>query len=271
MSKVKVLLFAVSMVPFVLGAENLVKNGDAEANLENWDPAQVQVATDTPHSGKSYFKSIITHVIGTTAIPVDGTKSYKYSGWLKSADDKKTELFFGLSPLNADKQMITCLQVNVMIGTETALAAPCKPEDAVIKVKDGSKWDIKDKYNHIVFNADASGEYKDLPNTNIGPVIAKVEKKDNVWEVTLEKPCGKAFAADTPVRVHSDGGYMYVSCNGSFQSKDWREITADINGTAKSGNSGRQFWPGTKYVQPVIIGVNGGMICFDDLKLEEQK
>ena len=211
MSKVKALLFVASMVPFVLGAQNLIKNGDAESDLENWDPAKVQVVTENPHSGKSCFKTNTVSVIGTAVIPVDGTKTYKYSGWFRNADDKKPTLYFGLSPMTADKKEIKALQVCVMPGTETALAAPCKPEDTIIKIKDGSKWNIKDKYSHIGFNADNSGEYKDLPNTNVAaPVIVKVEKKDNLWEVTLEQACGMTYAADINVRIHRDGGYMYT-------------------------------------------------------------
>ena len=272
MSKVKALLFVASMVPFVLGAQNLIKNGDAESDLENWDPAKVQVVTENPHSGKSCFKTNTVSVIGTAVIPVDGTKTYKYSGWFRNADDKKPTLYFGLSPMTADKKEIKALQVCVMPGTETALAAPCKPEDTIIKIKDGSKWNIKDKYSHIGFNADNSGEYKDLPNTNVAaPVIVKVEKKDNLWEVTLEQACGMTYAADINVRIHRDGGYMYTGYIENFNSKDWKEITADIKGTNKSGGSMEQFWPGTKYVKIVILSLNGGMMCFDDLTLEEQK
>ena len=178
-------------------AENLLKNGDAEADLENWEPAQVQAVTEDPHSGKSCFKTKTAEVIGTAIIPVDGTKTYKYSGWFKNADDKKVKLFFGFSPMNADKKRITAVQVNVMKGTETALVSGCAPEDSVIKIKDGSTWDIKDDYSHIAFNIDNSGEYKDLPNANVSAsVIVKVEKKADIWEVTLKQPCGMIYFDD---------------------------------------------------------------------------
>ena len=250
-------------------AENLLQNGDAEADLENWEPAQVQVVTENPHSGKSCFKTNTAEVIGTAIIPVDGTKTYKYSGWFKSADDKKSKLFFGFSPMTADKKKITAVQVNIMKGTETVLTAGCIPEDSVIKIKDASTWDIKDDYSHIAFNIDDSGEYKDLPNATVSaPVIVKVEKKNDIWEVTLKQPCGMTFAADTKVRVHKEMGYMY-SVIEDIQSKDWKEITANIKGTAKSGSGGMQFWPGTKYVKIVFLVRNGGMIYFDDVKLEE--
>jgi hypothetical protein len=272
MSKVKALLCAISMVPFAVGAQNLIKNGNAEANLENWVPESLQLITENPHSGKNSFVTKITRVVGTALIPVDGSKTYKYSGWFKSADDKKTLVLFGFSPLDADKKSITAAQVNVMADTETALAAECNPEDSVIRIKDGSKWNIKDEHSHIVFNVDDSGGYKDLPNTNIvAPVIVKIEKKSDIWEVTLKEPCGVAFDAGAKIRVHKDGGYMYAVTLPNFQSKDWTGISADIKGTAKSGCGGEQFWPGTKYVKIVILALNGGMIYFDDIQLEEAK
>ena len=65
---------------------------------------------------------------------------------------------------------------------------------------------------------------------------------------------------------------MYSSFNEKFQSAAWVEFPGEIKGTAKSGAGGTQFWPGTKYVQVVILALPpGGKIYFDDLKLEEQK
>jgi hypothetical protein len=272
MSKVKALLLAVSMVPFVLGAQNLVKNGDAESGLENWNQDQVQVVTENPHSGESCFKMTNQYgtIIGTAVIPVDGTKTYKYSCWFKSVDDKKATIYLGLSPMTADKKTITALQVNAMQGTDTALAVGCKPEDTVIKVKNASSWKFDDGSARIAFDTDDSGEYKDLPNENVTPSeITKIEKKDNVWEVTLKKPCGMAYAAETKVRAHHDGGYMYATHVKEFQSKDWKEVAAEIKGTMKSGAGGKQFWPGTKYVKLVVLAQGGGMIYFDDIQLEE--
>ena len=272
MSTTKILTLVVSMAPFVLGAQNLVKNGDAETGVECWPKGSVQAVAEKPHAGASCFKTATTHVVSTEIIPIDGAKTYKISGWFKSADDKKADLYFGLSPLDADKKTIIANYVNVMPGTETELAAACKPEDTVIKVKDGSKWDIKDKYSHVAFEVDNSGEYKDLPNKNISAgVITKVDKKDNLSEVTFDKPCGMTFPAGSKVRIHKDGGYMYPVYAGGFQSPDWKEFSAEIKGSAKFGCGGQQFWPGTQNVQILVLSLNGGMVFFDDLKLEEKK
>ena len=270
MSKVKALFLAASMVPLALGAQNLIKNGDAEANLENWVPEAVQVVTENPHSGKSCFKNIQPNIIGADIIPVDGTKTYQLSGWFKSAGDKAAILYFGLMPLDANKVQINAPHVNLIEGTETELAEACKAGDTVLKAKDAGKWNLSDKTDVIAFNV--QDDYKDLPNRNISPIVTKAENKNNVWELTLDKPCGKAYPAGTKVRQHKySSSYMYSAVNDSFQSADWVQFAGQIKGTAKSGAGGTQFWPGTKYVQIVILALpGGGKIYFDDLTLEEQ-
>ncbi len=46
MSKLTAFLLVGLMLPFALKAENLIKNGDAETDLENWQSHQVQLVTD---------------------------------------------------------------------------------------------------------------------------------------------------------------------------------------------------------------------------------
>ncbi|MCX6985252.1 MAG: hypothetical protein NT118_10960 [Lentisphaerae bacterium] len=271
MLKVKALFLAVSMVPFALGAQNLIKNGDAESNLENWSPDAVQIVTENPQSGKSCFKNITQEATASNIIPVDGTKTYKYSGWFKSADDKTAILYLGLLPLDANKVQINSPEINLIEGTETELAEDCKAEDTVLKAKDASKWKLSDKTDRVAFNI--LPDYKDLPNKNLSPVVNKTENKNNVWELTLDKPCGRAYPAGTKIRQHKDSWtYIYPAVNESFRSAEWMELTGEIKGMATSGAVGKQFWPGTKYVKIIILTLTGsGKIYFDDLKLEEQK
>lgn len=267
---VKSLLLIASVFPIVLSAQNLVKNGDAEANLDNWTKGQVQVVTENPHSGKSCFKTLSATVTSTELIPVDTAKAYKISGWFKNADEKKPYLYLGLMPLDADKKQIQPAFVNIVTGSDAVLAEACKAEDTVLKVKDASKWVIKDKYNHVAFEADSS--LNDLPNSKITSSIVKAEKKDAFWEVTLEKPCGKAYPANTAIRLQKDGGtFMYPVLAANFQSPDWKEFTAQIKGVAKVGTPGIQFWAGTKYVKVIVLALNGGMLYYDDVKFEEVK
>ena len=263
-------LLTAAMFPFVMNAQNLIKNGDAESDIENWNPIQVQVATDNPHSGKNCFKTKSTHIFSSAVIPVDETKTYKYSGWFKSADDKTPTVFLAILPLDADKRQINSPEITPVAGTETELTEACKPQDTVVKVKDAGEWKFADKIDVIAFNI--LNDYKDLPNKNISPVITKAENKNNVWELTLDKPCGKTYPAETKIRQHKyDSSFMYPAVIAKFQSKDWTELTGGIRGMSKSGTSGEQFWNGTKYIQIVILALGEGMIYFDDIKLEKQK
>lgn len=272
MSCLKSCLFAVSVFPMVLGAQNLVKNGDAEADLDNWNKTQVQLVTENPHSGKNCFRTLATDAQSTELIPVDTSRKYKISGCFKSADDKKTYLYLGLVPFDADKKQVSSSFVTAVAASESELAEACKAEDAVIKVKDASKWKINDKYSHIAFETDNSGAFKDLPNPKLTSPIVKVENKGNSWEVTLEKPCGKAYPANTAIRLQRDAAtYMYPVISLNFQAPEWKEFSADVKGEAMSGSPANQFWAKTKYVKIVVLALQGGMLYFDDLKFEEVK
>jgi len=264
------------MLPLALalGAQNLVKNGSGEAEIKNWDPEQIQVATEHPHTGKSCFKTIVPSVIGTAIIPVDGTKTYKYTGWFKSADAQKPTVFFGLSPLTENKKAINSLNINAMPATEAVLAEACTPDDTIIKIKNISNWNVDDGNAFIAFDVDDSGEYKDLPNFNVATSeVLKVERKDAVFEATLKRACEMNYSAGTKIRLHHSGGYLYAAHIKEFQSNEWTQISGEIQGTSKDGDRarGKQFWPGTKYVKVVVLAVGGGSIYFDDIHLEEVK
>lgn len=268
--KIKRIILILSILPMILNAENLVKNGDAEAGLSNWSKGAVQITSKNPHSGNYGFKTLGSTIISSESIPVDASKTYKISGWFKSFDDIKTNLYLGLIPLDANQKQIQCVHVNALSGTETELAEPCKPEDTVLKLKDASKWAIKDKYNAVAFETDNSGTLNDLPNSKITSSITKVEQKGTVWEVSLAKPCGKAYPANTPVRIQRYGEtYMYSFYKANFQSPEWMEVSALVKGMSKSGLSGTQFWSGTKYVKILIMLSDDGILYFDDIKLEE--
>jgi hypothetical protein len=262
------MVFAFSLA---VGAQNLVKNGDAEAGRDNWQIDQVQICTDKPHSGKNCFKTLGIINISSEFIPVDAAKTYKLSGWFKSVDDKNINLYLGLVPFDENKKQIQCIEVNAISGTETELVEACKAGDTVLKIKDGKNWSSAETVR-IAFNVDASGECKDIPNRNIAiPAIVKIEQKENYWEVNLKKNCEKAYPAGTKVRLHMHGGnYIYPEYSVNFNSKEWQELLGVIKGTAKIGQSNSEFWNATKYVKIIILSVNG-FVYFDDIKFEEVK
>jgi len=270
MTYLKSLVLTACVCPIMLNAQNFLTNGDAESDLDGWTVGQVELVTENPHDGKNCFKTI-TQAYNLELIPIDVTKTYKISGWFKSADDKKTNLYLGIVPYDADKKQIQYAFVGVIPGSEAELAEACKAEDTVLKVKDASKWVINNKINQVAFGTDNSGAYKDLPNSKLSPVVAKAEKKGNCWEVTLTKPCGLAYPANTTIRLQTAGGWQYPLIATKFQSPEWKELSGLIKGVSTSGAHHTQFWPGTKYVHILVFALEGGMLYFDDLKFEAVK
>ncbi|KKR04691.1 MAG: hypothetical protein UT30_C0004G0004 [Candidatus Uhrbacteria bacterium GW2011_GWF2_39_13] len=278
MHYLKIILVGIFIFPVLLGAQNLLMTGDGEANfdkLENWGKTSAQIAIDSsPYSGKSCFKmtSQWGSACGSEFIPVYPDKKYKISGWFKrSVDGGKMSLYLGLISFDLNKVLIASKYVNTVAASETELAVPCKAGDIVIQVKDASKWKIKTKYNFIAFATDNSGTYRDLPNSNITPVIS-AEKQDNSWKITLSEPCGKAYPENTPVRLHHDGSnYTMSAVAPSFTAYDWEKYSTEINAIAKSGTPGNQFCPGTKYVKVAILATGRGITYFDNFSFEEVK
>jgi len=269
-----VMLVALAAAGICAQGQNLIVNGDAENGMENWNDNQVAVCAEKPHDGKNCFKSVAGNIQTKELIPVDPSKAYKLSGWFRSGDNKKIKLLVGLVPHNESKKWLQSQFVNPVAGTETELVQNCKETDTVIKVKEAGKWKKEPTNSLIAFNVDATGGYKDIPNTELstGNVI-KVEQKGGSWELTLEKPCGKPYPAGTKVRQHQRSAtYIYPLTVNDFNSTEWQEVSAVVKDVAQTGcYPGTKFWNSTKYVKIVILPINGGIIYFDDLKLEELK
>jgi hypothetical protein len=203
------------------------------------------------------------------SIKIEPGKSYKISGSFKIAPDSKPSKFYlGVMPLNDKGRQINSTQIGATDGTETELAADCNPEDKVIKIKNGEKW--KDgKYNLIAFNIDDSGKKADLPNTDLSSIgIAKVEKKDNAFEVTLNAKCGKKYAAGTKIRQHMSGAtYIYLGAINKDVPADWAEFSKVFKKES--------CWPGTCGVKIIVLANYGGkpdqIMLMKDVKIEEVK
>jgi hypothetical protein len=260
------------MISLTVNADNLLKNGDAESELENWSNT-LELSTDNHHSGQAAFKMVDSTAQSTELIPVDPEKKYRLSGWFKSANAKPALILLGLMSYDAEKRLIRPMDVSVVLNTETKLAQDCLPDDTTIKVTDASKWKEGDIYS-VAFAADDSGNYNDLPNRNItGMGIKSINQAGEIWEVFLSKPCGKTFPAGTTVRQHCvpNYSYPYVVCSPKFNSEFWKELSGTITGMSKTTSPGDKFWRGTKYVRLIILSLNGGLVYFDDIKLEEVK
>ena len=240
-----------------------------------WNGALKEV-TAGQHSGEKCFETTkYSHIISKKTYKIDPEKTYLLSGWFKSAGKQPGKLYFGFIPLNKKNRPVSSPSVMVRANTDTVLAADCKPEDKVIKIKNGAKWKIM-KYGLIAFQTDPTGEYNDIPNLNTSPLgITKIEQQGNIWAVTLQKPCGQAFTKGTPVRQHRSGSsYQYCAAGNKKVPAEWTKYSATLKGIAVINMPNNKFWPSTAAVKIMMLmnfkAQGGEIMLWDDIKLEEK-
>jgi len=235
--------------------DNMVNNGDAETGtLGNWKGFD-KVVSEGAHSGKYCFsRKGYAVVTSKELMPVDPRKTYVLSGWFKSVGQGQSLIYLGYVPLDEKKKVILPDYVTYIPGTETTLAEDCRKDDTVIKIVNGAKW-ISGQYMRIAFDVDDSGQRGDLPNANISSRnITKVENKDDYWAVSLKAKCGRAYPAGTKVREHKSGAtFIYNAASRKPVPSEWKQFTGRIKGLGKSGVTYKQWWPGTKYAQVLIL------------------
>jgi hypothetical protein len=271
-----VLSLGIAFAPRVRAADwpaNLVKNGDAETGtLGNWN-GFTKVTSDNPHSGQSCFAAEgSAEVVSTEFIPVEASKAYTLTAWMKSLGRDASKAYAGYAPFDADKNPIRPENVLVTVGSETTLFEACHKGDKVLKISAGAKWQVYE-FACVAFQVDDSGKYADLPNRKLSAYgILKVEDKGKYWEVQLKDACGQAYPAGTKVREHAAGGsYIYNALGGQTVPAQWARYTGVIKGVADAGAPKDQWWHGTKYVK-VILRLNYDQnqnfsIAVDDVSL----
>jgi hypothetical protein len=182
-------------------------------------------------------------IISKKRFKVSPDKYYVVTAWVKTAGEEPSYGYLGFAPYTAKGRFISQQSIYGLPGTLTELAAPCKKTDKVIKIKNGAKWQ-KNRWALIAFGAKADNS--DLPNFNHSSIgIEKIEKKGDIYEVTLVKAVGRAYPAGTKVREHRCGGsYMYAK-HGKVPTK-WTKW----EGKPFKGN---QFRKGTAAAQAIMI------------------
>jgi hypothetical protein len=253
--------------------KNLLVNGNAADGLNNWKGVK-KVADGGPDGAKCFEVAGNMLVFSNELIPVDTNSEYKLTGFFKSGNDKVNQIHFGLRLFDEKKRFIDATSVTPLAKSETALAADAKKGDTVIKIKDASTWEALSKAKRltVVFDADDSGEYKDLPNYKYCNVKT-LEKKDNGWEATLATPLTADFPSGTKLRAHATSGhFMYVYASKKNLA-DWTKLSGAIKPIVKSGSRGNTFWPGTKYAQVLILAnwgqKDGEVLQFSNISLEK--
>ena len=112
-------------------------------------------------------------------IRIDPRKKYRLSAEIETA--VPAEYYIGLIPYDGERRQIESVHFHIRPGTETTLLKLCKVQDTVLLVDNASKW-VPGKGSAVVFDADDSGNYNDLPNFNIArEVVSKTKQPDGSW------------------------------------------------------------------------------------------
>jgi hypothetical protein len=255
-----------------VGADNLITNGGAENKID-WFTGFSGKLTKLVRSGKScYFVNGQKQIYGKQFIPVDPTKAYELSGWMKSTGDVSSKAYLGVIPFDAQKRQISIESVYNVPKTETVLAADVAKGAKQIKIKDGKNWK-KGRVYCIAFKT--KKDLSDLPNRNLSRTnVTALEKAGDVTVVTFATPLNKAYKAGTPVREHRAGAtFIYTACAGKTVPEIWTKFSGKISGEQKSGNTpSNRFRVSTKFVKIVMLanyGTPKGRLAIDDLEFKE--
>ena len=188
----------------------------------------------------------------TPYIDVDPNKSYTISATITNLGEKVTTFYMGFRAYDA-KGAIQCQDVHSRKDSFTTLAQDAKKGDNFIIVKDASKWDVKNKYTCVAFNA--KEDFSDMPNRH-RLNITKIEKlDDDTWKITLVAKLNRDFPADTGVRQHINGGYIYTGGQGRILPGETKVLKGTIKGIDLPGNYSVRKWPiATTRMRPIFLG-----------------
>ena len=270
----------IAVLVFSANAEepkNLVINGNAAAELNNWANIE-KVVAGGPGGAKCFEVTGSKWVNSKDFIQVDTKSEYQFTVWFKSGNNKENLVYAGLLQFDENKRQIFSASVTPLEKTGTVLTAGAKKGETLAKFKfvhlDASKWEtlLEKKQLAIAFDTDDSGEYKDLPNFN-WYAVNNLEKKSDVWEATLVNPLSADFPVETKVRAHYNYGYYMYVFSMKKNLADWTKYSGIIKPVVKSGSPGSTFWPGTKYVQILILAnwgqKDGESLLFGNINLEK--
>ncbi|MBQ7696635.1 MAG: hypothetical protein IJT50_16110 [Lentisphaeria bacterium] len=168
--------------------------------------------------------------IRTKKIAIDPSQKYKLSVEYRKVPGSKSEGRFYCGPTNFDAQgrEISCDSLFPVAGSETTLVTPVKVGDRIVRIKNGSKWQVK--YGRIAFNV--KNDLSDLPNFDLLRFSA-IKPIGFVWEVTLSAPAPKAYPEGTAVRNHLDGAsYRYLVGN-AVPGDQWKKVERVVEGVSR--------------------------------------
>lgn len=239
------LIFAAAFAALPVFAETI-----AYSTPKDFKPGQVKATAD----GLQIVKRSWT--LGTKKVAFDPAAKYKLTLDIRAkADDiaklGKYPIRIGLAPFSADYKILSPSNIFIIDGSDTELAAPVKPGDKVIKVKDAFKWSIGSG-TVVAFDCDPSGKLRDLPNYNSLGYIAKVNRATG--EITLSRPAKVSLDAGTAVRQHQNS-WSVIGNDPCHVTTQWQTFTVTtIPGVCNSVKEKPRYrvWKYTAFLEPLI-------------------
>lgn len=232
----------------IAGEETLLKwDADAKVLEKEWDG---KVKYETIDGKLSAVVDIGTTITSKKFFPVEAGKKYVLTGNFKSLGESLSKIYYGFICYDKDKKHVATLHSNVILDSATMLAQECKKGDKTLVVKANNKW--KPGYA-AVFNA--KDDFSDLPNREFAYKIIKVVPKDGNMEIQFSAPVGKAYPAETKVRLHSVsyGTYLYTAACGVSVPKSVKTYSGTAT-LAKPGQISFQYFrPGTAFTKVIIL------------------
>jgi len=190
-------------------------------------------------------------------IPIEPQKTYLLQGEFKSDGAYPSNLYLGFELFDENGTVIQAHEINPIPGTETILAAPCAPDDTILKLSDCEKWNITSTMElagYVAYDVDDTGKYPDLPYRKcIGRGIETKKQNGATWDLTMKSKCGIALPAGTKVRAQCGGGYMYTAAAGVKVPTAWTTYEGYACGVSDFGVTADKFWRGTKSVKIYLL------------------
>lgn len=211
---------------------NLTEKGVMKRNIGQGDIVYGENQFTIP--GRSAFRM-------NKPITIDPAKTYTFKVTFANNTARKPMIYVGWDPINAKNLGGPAYMWQGKNETFTQLSRDAKKGDTMIYVKDGKAWR---KAGHACFAAYANADGSDLPNRNIfGNNITSVKQEGEEWVITFKTPLKKDIPANTNVRQHYSGGYLYVIASKIAPNKE-STFTKVIKGCSDKVNLyNSNIWP----------------------------